>query len=61
MVSVSDKEERLLQSRSLLDYPAVAPSTVSRSSNLVTSVSEGKLEIMTTQKMEKEINSFIHS
>ena len=47
----------MLQSRPLLDSPAVAPSTVSRSSNLATSVSEGKLEIMTTQKMEKEINA----
>ena len=47
----------MLQSRPLLDSPAVAPSTLSRSSNLATSVSEGKLESMTTQEMEKEIHA----
>merc|ERR1719188_745545 len=49
--------ESALQSRSLLESPAVAPSVVSRSSNSVTSVSDGDLEKMTTQEMEKEIHA----
>ena len=51
------QQESALQSRSLLDSPAVAPSVVSRSSNSVTSVSDGDLEKMTTQEMEKEIHA----